>query len=506
MRRLCLIIIDGFGVAPPGPGNARSLAKMPTIRRLEREVPNVIMAAAGNAAGLPEGQQGASEPGHLIIGAGRIVWQPLEEINRAIRSGAFFENPVLTGACERAKKAGVPLHFVGIYSTGGVHGSHEHVHALLKLAADRGVPEVLLHLIGDGRDVAEQYFCNDFALLREELKKYPFAKVASLVGRYYGMDRDRQFATRTKVAYDLLVKGEGEVCADVCAGAQAWYAKAPDKQKTDYYIRPLKTSAFKAIGPKDVVLCTNFRADRMAQIVSALADEDFQAFERPVRVADVVCMGPYSNHLPVAYPPGKVENTLGEVVSKAGLKQLRIAETDKMPHLTFFFNAQVHEPFPGEDRILVESPKVPNYADTPAMSAKELTDRLIEQVKQKKHDFIAANYANPDLVGHGGKLDAEVLACEAVDRQLGRLLPALEQAGYDWIVTSDHGNAEEKYYPGTTTICPSHSKNPVQTFVHSSAYASSKALATFTGIKDIAPICLTIMGLPVPKEMQEGGK
>lgn len=503
MARLALIIIDGFGVAPPGPGNARSLAKLPTIKRLEKEVPSVIMQASGNAAGLPEGQQGASEPGHLVIGAGRIVWQPLEQMNRAIRSGAFFQNEVLVNACKRAKERNVPLHFLSIYSLGGVHGHANHVHAMMKLAQEQGVDRVFLHLIGDGRDVPRQQFCEDFKLLQKQLKQYSHVKIASLIGRFYAMDRDRQYADRTRVAYDLYTQGIGEEVKDLCAGVRAWYAKAPEKEKTDYYIQPLKTPDFVPIRSDDVVICVNFRSDRMIQIVRSLADEDFSEFPRAVRIKDVVCMGPYSESLPVAFPAPAVRNTLGEVVAQAGLRQLRIAETDKMAHVTFFFNAQKHEPFSGEDRILVESPKVPNFASVPEMSADELTDRLIEQVKNEQYALIVANFANPDLVGHGADIPAEVIACETVDRNLARLLPVLEEHGYEWIVTSDHGHAEEMLLPDGS-VSPSHTTNPVQTFVHSKKIASSKSLQNFTGIKDIAPLCLQIMNLPIPKEMKEG--
>ncbi len=502
VKKLCLIIIDGFGVAPPGPGNARLLAKMPTIERMEKEVPNVIMAASGNAAGLPKGQQGASEPGHLVMGAGRIVWQPLEEINLAIRSKKFFENPVLVSACDRAREKKVPLHLFNIFSFGGVHGHIDHLFAMMDLAKERGVEEVILHLVGDGRDVPKQQFSKDYDVLCKKLKEMPFAKVASLVGRYYAMDRDRQYADRTQLSYRLLAEGEGEEVEDLCDGVKRWYDSAPEDQKTDYYIRPLKTKEFQPVRPGDVFVDLNFRSDRQIQIVSALNNETFEEFPRPIRIEDVVCMGPYSDHLSVAYPATPVPNTLGEVVSKAGLKQLRIAETDKIAHVTFFFNGQRHETYPGEDVIKIESPKVPNFAEAPAMSASELTDALIGKVGTNTYDFIVANYANPDLVGHGGVLSAEILACEAVDLSLARLLPALEANGYDWIVTSDHGNAEEKFLPGTTVVSPSHTSNPVQTFVHSSLIASSDQLKQCTGIKDIAPLCLKILGLPVPVEMR----
>jgi 2,3-bisphosphoglycerate-independent phosphoglycerate mutase len=501
MKKVCLVIIDGFGVAPPGPGNARSLANLPNITKLEKECPNVIMNTSGNAAGLPEGQQGASEPGHMIIGAGRIVWQPLEEINRSIKSGEFFENSVLVDACNRAKDKNANLHLLGIYSIGGVHSHVDHYHAVTHLAEKCGVENVFLHLIGDGRDVPKQQFCKDYELLKKELSEHKNAKVASLIGRYYAMDRDRQYKDRTKFAYDLYTRGEGEVFDDVSDGAKEWYDKAPEREKTDYYIKPIKTADFQPMQSEDVVIGVNFRSDRMMQIVNALEGKDFDEFERKVRIEDLVCTGPYSDHLPVAWPAPVVENTIGEVVSDAGFKQLRIAETDKMAHVTFFFNSQRHEPFSGEERILIESPKVPNFASKPEMSADELTDVLIENVKEEKYEFIVCNYANPDLVGHGADIEAEVIACETVDRNIGRLLPVLEEHGYEWIVTADHGNAEEMLLPDGE-ISPSHTANPVQTFVYSDKYPTSGSLSGCTGLKDLAPMCLNIMEIPVPEEMR----
>jgi 2,3-bisphosphoglycerate-independent phosphoglycerate mutase len=501
MRKLCLIIVDGFGVAEPGPGNARTLAKLPLFDRMEKKVPHCLMEASGNAVGLPKGQQGASEPGHLTMGAGRVVWQPLEQINHAIETGDFFKNKVLVAACERAASNGKPLHLVGLYSSGGVHSALEHFHAMIQLAKLKGVAKVFLHLIGDGRDVGEQQFSTDFDLLKEEVTKQQLGTIASLVGRFFAMDRDKQYADRTKVAYDLLVEGKGEVVEDVAEGARKWYVQAPDKENTDYYIRPLKTKEFQPIHAEDVVVCVNFRSDRMIQIVRALEAEDFNEFPRPVRVSDVTCMGPYSPHLPVAFIPQEVKNGLGEVISGAGLKQLRVAETDKFAHVTFFFNAQRQEPWPGEERILIESPKVPNYADAPQMSAAQVAQTVIDKCATGEFPFIMVNFANPDLVGHGGKIDAAVTACETVDRELGRVLPALEAAGYDWIVTSDHGNAECMLMDDGSTISPSHTANPVETFVHSPAI-SADDLAACTGLKDIAPLCLKIMGLPVPAEMR----
>lgn len=499
MKKVCLIIIDGFGVAEPGPGNARHLAKTPFIDSLEDAVQHCLMEAAGEAVGLPEGQQGASEPGHLTIGAGRTVWQPLQQINRSIASEDFYENTVLVSACERAVQANKPLHLIGLYSSGGVHSSVEHFHAMLQLAKRIGVERVMLHLISDGRDVREQYFCTDFNLLKKEIDALQLGTVATLVGRYFAMDRDKQYADRTKVAYDLYTAGEGKDVDDICDGVHDWYIEASEHEDTDYYVRPLKTSAFSAITPDDTVVCVNFRSDRMIQIVRALEEEDFSQFPRPVRVKDVTCMGPYSDHLPVAFPAQDVPLTLGEVIANANLRQLRIAETDKYAHVTFFFNAQKHEPFAGEDRLMIESPKVSNFATTPKMSADQVTQAALDHLGD--YDFIVMNYANPDLVGHGGDLDAAMTACETVDENLSRLIPALEDAGYDWIVTADHGNAECMLQDDGKTPYPSHTINQVQTFVQSDA-VSQEDLDTCTGLKDIAPLCLKILDLPVPKEMQ----
>ena len=346
VKKVCLIIIDGFGVAEPGPGNARYLAKTPFLDQLETDVPNCIMEAAGNAVGLPEGQQGASEPGHMVMGAGRVVWQPLEKINRTIESGEFFENKVLRDACQRAKDHDTTLHFVGLYSTGGVHSHAEHWKAMLQMAKDVGVKKVMLHLSGDGRDMPEQYFCTDFDLLQEEIDTVQLGTIASLVGRYYSMDRDRRYDERTKVAYDMMTQGTAEEVDDVREGLKAWYVNSDDTINTDQYVTPLKTPAFEAIKPGDTVVGINFRIDRMIQIVTALEAEDFTEFPRPVRIKDVVCMGPYSDHLPVAFPATEVPNSLGEVISNAGLKQIRMTETDKFAHVTFFFNAQSIDPFP----------------------------------------------------------------------------------------------------------------------------------------------------------------
>lgn len=499
-KKVCLIVIDGFGVAEPGPGNARTQANTPFLDSLEKDVPNCIMEAAGNAVGLPEGQMGASEPGHMIMGAGRIIWQPFEQINRSIRSGDFMKNTVLVEACDRAKEQGTTLHLIGMYSGGGVHSHMDHFHAMLKLAKERGVEKVMLHLSGDGRDMPERNFAAEFDLLNKEIDTVKLGTVGSLIGRYYSMDRDRRWEERTKVAYDLFVHGEGEEVPDLCEAMDNWYKTTDDAINTDQYVTPLKTPAFQAIKPDDTVVCINFRIDRMIQIVTALEAEDFKEFPRPVRIKDVVCMGPYSDHLPVAFPAPEVQNTLGEIVSKAGLKQIRMTETDKFSHVTFFFNAQRTEPLKGEDRVMVKSPDVANFCRAPEMSSDELREKVIEEASKDAYALMVVNFPNPDLCGHGGEIEGVIKACETVDRQLSILLPKLEELGYDWIVTSDHGNAEEMYYPDSGELCVSHTSNPVQTFVKSSSI-SQEDLKDAKGLKDIAPMVLKMLELPVPPEM-----
>lgn len=501
MKKVCLIIIDGFGVAEPGPSNARSQANLPFIDQLEKTVPNCLMDASGNAVGLPEGQQGASEPGHMTMGAGRTVWMPLEKINREIQSGDFYKNDVLRSACKRAKENGTALHLIGLYSTGGVHSHANHWHAMLKLAKDEGVEKVVLHLSSDGRDMPEQYFCTEFDLLQKEIDAQQLGTVASLIGRFYSMDRDRKYEGRTKLAYDLYTQGIGEEVDDLCDGLKAWYAKGEKNIETDQYVPPLKNPAFETIKEEDTVVCINFRIDRMIQIVTALEAADFTDFPRPVRIKDVVCMGPYTDHLPVAYPADDTPNTLGQVVSDAGLKQIRITETDKFSHVTFFFNAQAIDPFPGEDRVMVQSPDVANFCETPEMSSDELTAKIIEEASKNAYSLMVVNFPNPDLCGHGGEIPAVITACETVDRSLSVLLPKLEELGYDWIVTSDHGNSEEMYYPETGELCVSHTANQIQTFVKSDT-VSQEDLDRATGLKDIAPLCLKALGIDIPKEMQ----
>jgi len=500
MKKCCLIIIDGFGVAEPGPGNARTLANTPFIDNLENTVPNCLMKASGEDVGLPVGQQGASEPGHITIGAGRIIWQALERINRSVQSGDFYKNKVLKEACERARDGKHALHLIGMYSTGGVHSHAEHWHAMLKLAKDIGVQNVILHLMGDGRDMPEQYFSTEFSMLEDEICKQKLGEVASFIGRFYGMDRDRRYDDRTEVAYKLYTKGDGEKTDNLRTSIQDWYDTADETINTDQHVPPLKTPNFQAIKSEDTVVCINFRVDRMVQIVTALEAEDFKDFPRPVRVKDVVCMGPYTDHLPVAFPPQKISNTLGEVVSKAGLKQIRMTETDKVTHITFYFNAERREPFPGEDRVMVKSPDVHNFCEVPEMHSDQLVENAINAAKKDEYSLMVINFPNPDLCGHGGEIDGVIKACESVDHSLSQLLPVLEEYGYDWIVTADHGNAEEMYYPETGGLCVSHTKNPVQTFVKSDAITQAD-LDPLTGLKDVAPLCLKILDLDVPKEM-----
>ncbi|MDP7454541.1 MAG: 2,3-bisphosphoglycerate-independent phosphoglycerate mutase [Candidatus Peribacteraceae bacterium] len=500
MARCALIIIDGFGVAPPGPGNARTQANLPNVSRMEKEIPNVLMEAAGNAAGLPEGQQGASEQGHYTIGAGRVVWQTLEQINRDIRDGSFFDNEALVSACKDAVARDVPLHFFIIFSYGGVHGHANHLYAAMKLAKDEGVKEVCLHLTGDGRDVPEQSLLKDIEDINNVIEELDTGKLCSVVGRYYSMDRDLQW-DRTKVAYDLYTQGVGEEVVDFPKAFQEYYSRAEENQDTDYYMPPLKSKEFVSIAEDHVVVNLNYRTDRQPQITEALTEKNFEHFDNSVRVTKYVCMGPYSDSLPIAYPELVVKNNLGSWLSQHNKKQLRVCESEKYAHVTFFFNSQEEDPYPGEERIKIPSPKCPSYDQKPEMSASKVTDAAVKGAQEEKYDMIVVNYANPDLVGHSGDLEAAIIACETVDAQLEKLLPELEKHGYEWIITSDHGNSEQMLYDDGKP-CPSHTDNLVQTFVNSEKFPTPESLKIKKGIKDIAPMCLEIMDLEVPEEMK----
>ncbi|MFH1788140.1 MAG: 2,3-bisphosphoglycerate-independent phosphoglycerate mutase [Candidatus Altiarchaeota archaeon] len=501
-KPLTLIIMDGWGVNPEKKGNAIAAAKTPNFDAFMKDYPNTQLAASGNAVGLPEGTQGGSEPGHLTIGAGRIVWQPLEAINQAIKNGGFYDNPALMSAIKHVKEQGSNLHLMGLFSDQGVHATTHHLHALLELARRNGLENVFIHCFLDGRDVPEKSAGGFLKELRQQQKKTGVGVVSSIVGRYYAMDRDTNW-DRTEKAYRMLVYGEGYESESAENALSEAYARG---DKTDYYVQPtIITPDKKTISDGDAVIFYNFRSDRSRQITYALTKEEFDKFDRGGRLdIHFVCMSEYADDLdlPVAFPQLVVENNLGTVLSRAGLRQLRIAETEKYAHVTFFFNSQVDDPYPGEARILIDSPKVPSYDQQPEMSAYKVTERVVEELGKDEYDVVIMNYANPDLVGHSGVFDAVVECVGVVDECIGKVVgKTLEKKGTA-IIMADHGNAEQMLYEDGE-ICPAHGTNPVPFILISSNEELRKVrLRQKGGLKDVAPTMLEILGIEKPGEME----
>jgi 2,3-bisphosphoglycerate-independent phosphoglycerate mutase len=505
-RKVILVVRDGWGYTEEHEGNAAYLADTPNDDRYMRTYPWTLLKCTGNAVGLPEGTQGGSEPGHLTMGAGRIVWQPLEEINRSIRDGSFYEKKPFLDTLEYLRQTGGRLHLAGLLSDQGIHGTTGHLYALLELARRNRLKEVYVHCFLDGRDVPERSAAGFLEETLNVVEEKRVGRIASMVGRYYAMDRDNNWG-RTERAYRLLVHGEGRRETDPLEALEHAYAGNPDI--TDYYVEPIVFTApdgspVAIVGDGDAFILWNFRSDRARQITYALTEEKFTRFVRGGR-PDIhyVCMSVYDQKLdlPAVFPQSTVRNNLGHVLSAAGLSQLRIAETEKYAHVTFFFNSQVEEPEPREDRILVPSPKVPSYEEKPEMSAQEITDRLVPEIDRGLYDFILVNYANGDLVGHSANLEAGIKACEVVDRCLGRDVDAGLAAGYTLLVTADHGNVETMFYPDGEPN-PSHGTNPVPFILISGEEALREAkLREGEGLSSVAPTILSLMGLEKPPDM-----
>jgi 2,3-bisphosphoglycerate-independent phosphoglycerate mutase len=505
-RKVILVVRDGWGYTEEHEGNAAYLADTPNDDRYMRSYPWTLLKCTGNAVGLPEGTQGGSEPGHLTMGAGRVVWQPLEEINRSIRDGSFYDKKPFLDAVEHLRRTGGKLHLAGLLSDQGIHGTTSHLYALLELARRNRLREVYVHCFLDGRDVPERSAAGFLEETLNVVEEKGVGLIATMVGRYYAMDRDNNWG-RTERAYRLLVHGEGARETDPLEALEHAYVGNPDL--TDYYVEPVvftgpDGSPVATVGDGDAFILWNFRSDRARQITYALTEEKFTRFMRGGR-PDVhyVCMSVYDQalSLPAVFPQHTVRNNLGHVLSAAGLSQLRIAETEKYAHVTFFFNSQVEEPEPGEDRILVPSPKVPSYEEKPEMSAPEITDRLVPEIGHGLYDFILVNYANGDLVGHSANLEAGIKACEVVDRCLGRVVDAGLAAGYTLLVTGDHGNIETMFYPDGEPN-PSHGTNPVPFILISGEEALREAkLREGEGLSCVAPTVLSLMGLAKPPDM-----
>ncbi len=495
---LILVILDGYGKGKKYVGNAISLAKKPFIDYLNKTYPHTLLKASGNAVGVPKGIAGASEPGHITLGAGRIVWQPLEEINRSIKNKTFFQKQPFLDAINIQKQNQSSIHLIGMLSDGRIHSDQTHLYALLKLFKKKGIKDsVHIHIISDGRDVPERSISKYLNELKAQIKQIGVGEISSIIGRFYAMDRDNNW-DRTKTAYDLFTKGKGEITSDFIKNIKQFYKTSTKSVSTDYYLPPiLSKPKFQPIKDKDSVIFFNFRSDRAKQLTSAFTNKNFPYFKTKI-YPYFVCMGPYSDTAPIVFPPNTVKNNLGETISKNNLRQLRISETEKYAHVTFFFNSQNNTPYKGETRILIDSPKVKSYADSPQMSAKELTNTVIKEIKKKKFEFILINYPNPDLVGHSGDIKAVIKAIEYLDKCIKPLTNTAIDNGYQMIITADHGNAEEMLYYGTDIVSPAHTNNPVNCIVISE---KTKKLKQGKGLKDIAPTILDLMGIKKPKEM-----
>jgi len=495
-RPVMLVVLDGWGWREERADNAVRQAKTPTFDRLWATDPHGFLRTSGLDVGLPPGQMGNSEVGHLNIGAGRVVMQDLPRIGEAIASGEIKQAPALTGLIDKLKQSGGTCHLIGLVSPGGVHSHQDHAVALAKILTEAGVPAVL-HALTDGRDTPPQSAAEDLAKLTAALPRS--VAVATVIGRYYGMDRDKRWERVVK-AYDAIVAAEGPRFGD----AQAVIADAYAHKIFDEFIVPAVIGDYQGIKNGDGVLCFNFRADRVREILNAMLDPAFSGFARKriVRFAAAVGMAQYSDELNTLmgtiFPPQSFPNIIGEVVANAHRTQLRMAETEKYPHVTYFLNGGREQPFEGEDRIMVPSPKVATYDLQPEMSAPELTDKAVAAIESRKYDLIVLNFANPDMVGHTGSLPAAIKAVETVDAGLGRIVAAINKVGGALLVTADHGNCEMMRDPQTGGPHTAHTTNLVPLIL---AGAGNRLLLAEGRLADIAPTLLELMGLPKPAEM-----
>ena len=503
IKPLLLMILDGWGHRDAREGNAIAQANLPNFRRLEKTYPHTFLQASGEAVGLPAGQMGNSEVGHLNIGSGRVVYQELTRIDKAIKDGTIYQNPVLIEAMESARNHNKAFHLLGLLSDGGVHSHIAHLFALLEMAKKQGLEEVYVHVILDGRDVLPQSAKLYIIQLEQKLKELGIGKIASVSGRYYVMDRDHRWE-RLEKGYQALAMGEGKYAAGALAALESSY----DVRVTDEFVLPtvIVDEDGKPVGTiqeGDSVLFFNFRSDRAREMAHAFADEEVTEFACPIHPrVHFVCMTHYEDTIcaPIAFPQQNLKNTLGEVLSQHGLKQLRIAETEKYAHVTFFFNGGIEEADPGEERILIPSPKVATYNLQPEMSAPELTQTLLEQLKKNTHDVIILNFANPDMVGHTGMFDATIKAVETVDKCLGEIYDELQKMGGTLLVTADHGNAEAKLDLITKLPLTAHSTNSVP-FILIDAKFKGQVLHEGGALCDVAPTILELLKIPKPEEM-----
>lgn len=491
-----LLIMDGFGLAPAGPENAISCAKTPNLDKLFAECPNTQLQASGLDVGLPAGQMGNSEVGHTNIGAGRVVYQDLPRISNAVEDGSFFENSAYKSAMDECVRTGARLHLMGLLSDGGVHSHINHLFALLEMAKRRGVKEVYVHALLDGRDVAPTSGAGYVKALVEKCAELGTGKIATIQGRFYGMDRDKRW-DRVEKGYRAVVCGEGVQDSDPVHAVEESYKAGV----TDEFVVPTVCDPNGCIRSGDSVIFINFRPDRAREMTRALVDPAFDGFVRPNGFFPLhyVCTTQYDATIPnvsVAFPPEEIEMTFGEYLGKLGKTQLRIAETEKYAHVTFFLNGGREAEFAGEDRILVASPKVATYDLQPEMSAPEVADKLVAALGERKFDFICLNFANGDMVGHTGVYDAIVKAVKAVDGCVAKVVEAAKENGYEVVMIADHGNADNAVNADGTPNT-AHSLNPVPIVV-----VSDRVKSVHDGIlADVAPTVLKLMGLEQPAEM-----
>ncbi|ASU21297.1 2,3-bisphosphoglycerate-independent phosphoglycerate mutase [Vibrio qinghaiensis] len=499
-KPMALVILDGWGYREDNAHNAISNAHTPVMDSLIANNPNTLISASGMDVGLPDGQMGNSEVGHTNIGAGRIVYQDLTRITKSILDGEFQQTEALVNAMDKAIKAGKAVHLLGLMSPGGVHSHEDHIYAAVEMAAARGAEKIYLHCFLDGRDTPPRSAEASLQRFQDLFAKLGKGRIASLIGRYYAMDRDNNWE-RVQKAYDLLVEAKAEFTFDsALAGLEAAYAR----EENDEFVKATEIKAegqdSAAIEDGDAVIFMNYRADRAREITRAFIP-DFNGFERAKFPAiDFVMLTQYAADIPLlcAFPPASLENTYGEWLSKAGKTQLRISETEKYAHVTFFFNGGVENEFPGEERQLVASPKVATYDLQPEMSAPELTEKLVAAIKSGKYDAIICNYPNGDMVGHTGIYEAAVKACEALDECIGKVVEAIKEVDGQLLITADHGNAEMMVNPETGGIHTAHTNLPVPLI-----YVGSKDLKLKDGgkLSDLAPTMLALSNMDIPAEM-----
>jgi|TARA_B100000700_G_scaffold123381_1_gene138082 2,3-bisphosphoglycerate-independent phosphoglycerate mutase len=492
------MILDGFGYSESPDSNAIMAARTPVWDKLWASAPHTLVSGSGMDVGLPDGQMGNSEVGHMNLGAGRVVYQDFTRVTKSIQDGDFFENPVICGAVDKAVAAGRAVHVMGLLSPGGVHSHEEQLAAMVELAARRGAENIYLHAFLDGRDTPPKSAEASLQMMEDTYARLGKGRTVSLIGRYYAMDRDNRWE-RVEAAYNLITEGRGEFGAQTAADG---LAAAYERGESDEFVKATTIGAPVRVEDGDAVIFMNFRADRARELSRAFVEPGFSGFarQRELKLAGYVMLTQYAADIPApcAYPPATLENVLGEYLAKQGKTQLRIAETEKYAHVTFFFSGGREEPFEGEERILIPSPQVATYDLQPQMSAPEVTDRIVEAIEQQRYDVIIVNYANGDMVGHTGVFDAAVAAVECLDSCIDRISTALAKVGGEALITADHGNVEQMSDEHTGQAHTAHTCEPVP-FV----YVGPRQVELRDGgiLSDVAPTLLTLLGLPQPAEM-----